>query len=387
VRILLFTGKGGVGKTSVAAATAVHAARAGVRTLLASTDPAHSLADAFELPVADEPTRIAAGLDVVQIDARRRLEEHWKEIRDYVVELLAWGGAAELEAEELAVLPGLEEILALIDVRRHVEQDAHDLLVLDCAPTAETLRLLSLPDVLGWYISRVLPVQRRVTTAIRPVWNRVTSLPLPQGPVLGAVERLTENLDGVRRILLDPESSSVRLVVNPERMVIAEARRTATYLSLFGYGIDAVVINRLLPEAVQDPFFARWKAAQDEHLEEITSSFPDVPLLRAPLLPAEPLGEEALAGLGALLYGAQDPVALLARAETLRFTGGGGRWTATLPLPFAAKGEVDMLRRGDELVVRVGPYTRSILLPVSLSGAEVVGAGLTDGRLEVRFAR
>src|SRR5919197_1750066 len=235
MRVLLFTGKGGVGKTTVAAATAVRAARSGHRTLVMSTDPAHSLADSFEVEIGGQPTPIAERLEGQQIDAQERLEDNWREIQDYFIQLMNWAGTETIQAEELTVIPGIDEIFSLIDVRNHVEGGRYDMIVVDCAPTAETLRLLSLPEVMNWYIERIFPVERRVVKTIRPLLTKLTSMPIADDRIFNAVERLHRNLDAVRRILIDDKTSSVRLVVNPEKMVIAEARRTYTYLSLFGY--------------------------------------------------------------------------------------------------------------------------------------------------------
>ncbi len=385
MRVLLFTGKGGVGKTSVAAATAVRAAAAGLRTLVVSTDPAHSLADAFAVEIGSDPIRVADGLDAEQVDARRRLEDHWGEIQAYLVSLLSWGGVGEVEAEELAIVPGLEEIFSLVDIRRHVDRGAHDLLVVDCAPTAETLRLLSLPDALGWYLERVFPVERKVARVVRPVLGRVTTMPLPQDRMLAAVDALYRNLVAVRDILRDAAATSVRLVVNAEAMVVAEARRTYTYLNLFGYAVDAVVVNRLLPDAVTDPWFDRWKAVQATHLRTVRDSFAGVPVLTAPLFDDEPVGVAALARLGAAVYGDHAVDAVLRDGEPLRFTRTADGHVLALPLPLADRGAVDVFRAGDELTVSVGPYRRNVALPAALRRCDVAGAGLRDGRLEIRF--
>src|SRR5947209_2190358 len=255
MRILLFTGKGGVGKTTVAAATALRAARSGQRVLAMSTDPAHSLADSFDLPIGGEATPLEKNLFGQQIDAQKRLEEGWREIQDYVLSLLDWGGVDAVAAEELSIIPGLDEIFSLTDVKKAHDSGSYDLLVVDCAPTAETLRLLSLPEAMNWYIERIFPVERRVVKTIRPLLTRITSMPIADDRIFGAVERLHRNLDGVRQLLTNDRTSSVRLVVNPEKMVIAEARRTYTYLSLFGYRVDAIVANRIIPPEVEDPYF------------------------------------------------------------------------------------------------------------------------------------
>src|SRR5919204_750428 len=306
MRVLLFTGKGGVGKTTVAAATAVRAARAGHRTMIMSTDPAHSLADSFDTDIGSEPVRIALNVWAEQIDAQERLEANWREIQEYFIQLMNWAGVDTIQAEELSVIPGLDEIFALIDVKTHVEEGEHDLLVVDCAPTAETLRLLSLPEIMNWYIERIFPVERRVVKTIRPMLTKITSLPIAEDRVFGAVERLHRNLDAVRRILNDEKISSVRLVVNPEKMVISEARRTYTYLSLFGYRVDAVVVNRIIPDDVTDPYFGKWKEIQAEHLATVHESFEPVPILTAKLFDREMVGVELLERMGEEVYGATD---------------------------------------------------------------------------------
>lgn len=385
MRVLLFTGKGGVGKTSVAAATALRAAAAGQRTLVMSTDPAHSLADALDIDLASAPRRVTPNLDAEQIDAQQRLEDHWQDIKAYLVALLSWGGVGDVEAEELALVPGIEEIFSLIDVQRHVHDGAYDLLVVDCAPTAETLRLLSLPDALGWYMERLFPLERKVARAVRPVLGRMTTMPLPQEGVLDAVARLYHNLDGVREILQDGTVTSVRLVVNAEKVVIAEARRTYTYLSLFGYHVDAVVANRLLPDEVRDPYFARWKALQAQHMDDIRSGFAGVPVLTAPLFDDELVGAQALGRLADAVYDGHPAHEVLHTAAPLRFRRDSEGYLLDLALPFVTKGDVDLLRRDDELYVKVGSHTRSILLPAALRRCDVEGATMADGRLAVRF--
>lgn len=386
MRVLLFTGKGGVGKTSVSAATALQTARSGLRTLVMSTDPAHSLADSFDVPLGGAPTEVAPGLDAVQLDAQLRLEDSWRDIQDYLVQLLRWSGIGEVQAEELSVLPGLEEIFALIDVHRYAASGDHDVIVVDCAPTAETLRLLSLPDALGWYMERIFPIERKVARVVRPVLGQMTSMPLPADALHGSVESLYRNLEEVRDLLADTETTTVRLVTNPETMVVAEARRTYTYLSLFGYHVDAVVVNRLLPDAITDPWFDRWKARQAEHLAGIAERFGDVPVLTAPLFDDEMVGVDRLTALGDALYGDAKPHEVLHRGSPLTFEPTDEGWLLTVALPFVAKGEVEAFTRADELYVKVGTHTRSILLPAALRRCRITGAGLRDGRLRVTFA-
>jgi arsenite-transporting ATPase len=385
VRILLFTGKGGVGKTTVAAATALRAARAGRRTIVVSTDPAHSLADAFDVPLGDVPTEIEGRLHGQQLNARVRFEETWAEIRAYMVEVLDWVGADTVEAEELSVVPGLDEVFALADIKTLATSGDYDVVVVDCAPTAETIRLLSLPDVLHWYMERVFETQRRLTRLARPVLSRMTSLPVAGDSVFGAMRRFYDRLDGVRELLTDGSITSARLVVNPERMVVAEARRTYTYLSLFGYQVDAVIANRMLPECVSDPWFASWKATQTAHLDAIRRAFAPLPVLAAELAGHELVGADHLDGFGRGLYGALDPLARLADVPPLRVDAVGDTLVLSVHLPGTERGDVELGRTEGELLLTVGPHRRSLVLPDSLVRREVASARLAGDRLEVAF--
>ena len=385
MRIILFTGKGGVGKTTVACATALRIAASGRKTLLMSTDPAHSVADAFGTELEPEPTEVSENLWAEQIDPQRRLEENWREIQQHAIAVLNWAGLAEVEAEELSVIPGLDELFSLADVKRHHDDDPYDALVVDCAPTGETLRLLSLPDIIQWYMERIFPIERRVMGTLRPIAKRVTSLPLPDEGVYDAVRRFYDKLEGVKNVLTDASSTSVRLVVNPEKMVIAEAQRTFTYLNLFGYRVDAVIANRLLPDVVTDPYFARWKELQAGHLATIDESFSPVPILKARLREQELVGDELLASLGDELYGETDPGAILHTDEPMSITKAEGRYVMALRLPGTEKEAVDLSIKSDELFVRVGPYRRTIVLPKMLASQRIAGARLDEGRLEITF--
>ena len=387
MRVLLFTGKGGVGKTTVAAATAVRAAASGQRTLVMSTDPAHSLGDSFEVEIGSDPTQISDLLWAQQIDAQERLEDNWREIQDYMIQLMNWAGTDTIQAEELTVLPGLDEIFALIDVKTHVESGNYDVLVVDCAPTAETLRLLSLPDVMQWYIERIFPVERRIVKTVRPIMSRMTTLPIAGDRVFDAVERLHRNLDAVKKILTDEMTSSVRLVLNLEKMVIAEARRTYTYLGLFGYRVDAVVVNRVLPPDVTDPYFGKWKDIQAEHLVTVHESFEPVPILSARLFDREMVGVSLLEEMGNEVYGDLDAAEILYRDEPIRVRKRGTGYVMTMRLPFASRDDMDIHRRGEELFVRVGAYKRNLILPQSLKRMTVREANFAGDQLEILFGR
>ena len=386
MRVLLFTGKGGVGKTTAAAATAALAASRGLKTLVLSTDSAHSLADAVGVELGAEPAEIDAGLYGQQVDAQRRFEQTWREVQDYLVALLDKAGVDPMEAEELTVLPGAEEVLALLEVRQQIAHGPWDLLVVDCAPTAETLRLLALPEALSWYMDRVFPVERRVVRTLRPVLGRMTSLPLPQDSVFDAVTRLHAELGEVRRALADPATASVRLVLTPEAVVVAEARRTLTSLSLYGYRVDGVIANRVFPAGGDDAWRAGWVAAQQQVLADVEASFAPLPVYRSAYRSTEPVGIGELVALAGDVYRDADPLALPDGAEPMTVQRvADDRFALVLELPFAERRDVDLVRHGDELVVTVGAHRRLLSLPSVLRRCVVDGARLTEGSLRVEF--
>ncbi|MEU8270745.1 ArsA family ATPase [Sphaerisporangium sp. NPDC049002] len=383
-RILLFTGKGGVGKTTVAAATATLAARRGLKTLVVSTDTAHSLADALGVPGSGEPAEAAPGLYLQQVDTQRALERHWGDLQEYARGLLAELGLDEVTSEELTVLPGAEEVIALLELREQVRTGRWDVVVVDCAPTAETLRLLALPEALDWHVSRLLPAGRKLMRALAPVIRHVARLSVPEDGVVSAGERLHAGLMGVRE-LLTGDNASVRLVLTPEAVVVAEARRTFTSLSLYGYRVDAVVANRVFPGGGSDEWRRGWVEAQSRHLAAVGESFAPLPVHRVPYLPAEPVGPEALAALAEELYGTADPFAPPTGEAPLTIRSEGEVHELTLALPLADKSEVDLARKGDELIVTAGSYRRVLALPAALARRSVRDAALRDGRLRVRF--
>ena len=384
MRILLFTGKGGVGKSTVAASTSALAASRGQRTLVLSTDAAHSLADAFGAPVGAEPTEVAPLLFVQQVDAQRRFEQSWADIQGYLLSVLDVAGVDPVAAEELTVIPGAEEVLALLELRLHALSGKWDLIVVDCAPTAETLRLLALPEALGWYMQRVFPFERRVVRALKPVLTRAAGVPMPGDSVFDAIERLHGELEEVRALLAGPDAS-VRLVLTPETVVLAEARRSFTTLSLFGYRVDGVVANRVFPDADGDAWRAGWVAAQTAVLEEVEESFAGLQIWRSVYRSGEPVGVDALRTLAAEVYDGTDPLTAPVGDGPLRVTRGAAGAVLRLELPFVTKGEVDLARHGDELVVTVGSYRRLLSLPPGLARHRVTGARVDEGSLQVRF--
>lgn len=392
MRVLLFTGKGGVGKTTAAAGTATLAAARGHKTLVISTDAAHSLADAFGCPAPGEPTEVAPNLFLAQVDAQRRFEQTWSEIRSYLLGVLDAVGVDPIEAEELTVLPGAEEVLALLEVRDQVRSGRWDLVAVDCAPTAETLRLLALPEALNWYMDRVFPMERRMVRTLRPVLTKVAGVPMPADRVFEAVERLHAELAAVREVLTDA-GTSVRLVLTPEAVVVAEARRTLTSLSLYGYRTDAVIANRIFPAGGGDAWRDGWVATQQAMLAEVEASFAPLPVLRAPYRGCEPVGVEELSAFAAEVYRSgdatgpgADPCGVLADREPMSIREAGGRYVMSLALPLAERSDLDLRRKGDELVLTVAGHRRALALPSALRNCQVAGAKLTGDRLDVSFA-
>ena len=387
MRILLFTGKGGVGKSTIAAGTAALAAASGRRTLVLSTDAAHSLADAYGCAsgsIGAEPTEVADRLFVQQVDAQQRFEQSWADIQRYLLSVLDVSGMDPVAAEELTVIPGAEEVLALLELRLYALSGDWEVIVVDCAPTAETLRLLALPEALGWYMDRVLPVERRVVKALRPVLSRAAGVPMPGDSVFDAFERLHAELDEVRGLLSGPDSS-VRLVLTPENVVLAEARRSYTTLSLFGYRVDGVVANRVFPAEGADDWRAGWVLAQDEVLDRVEESFAGLPIWRSAYRPREPVGVAALAELAREVYGDADPLARSRPQGPFRISSGEGSAVLRLALPLATRTDVHLARNGDDLVVTVGSYRRLLTLPSGLARFRVAGARVEQGELQVRF--
>ncbi len=386
MRVLLVTGKGGVGKTTTAAATGLRLAADGHRVVVTSADPAHSLSDSFDVALGPVPTEVAPGCSAQQLDARERFEEHWAEIRDWLLQVFDWAGVGSVEAEELAVLPGLDELFALTEIEALCASDDHDVVVVDCGPTAETIRLLSLPDVIGWYMDRMFPASRRLHRVVAPVLSRVGRLPMADDAVFAAGQRLYDRLDAVHRILADPEITSARLVLNPERMVVAEARRTFTQLSLFGYQVDAVIVNRVLPDDVTDPWFDRWRATHAEHLDAVRADFAPLPVLSTRLASSDVVGIDALRRLGEELWEDRDPAERLVGRRPMHLRRAGDAYELSVDLPFAERSDVEVSRSGDELLITLGAQRRALALPESLRRRDVTAATVADGALRVRFS-
>ena len=384
-RIILYTGKGGVGKTSVAAATARRCAAAGARTVVLSTDPAHSLAESLEAEVGREPTAVGDGLFAQQVQAQEELERHWSAVQEWLGGVLVERGVDRIAAEELTVPPGGDELFSLLALQQHAESGEWDTIIVDCAPTGETLRLLSFPDAARWWLDKVFGREHALLAAARPLARTFLDLALPDERVFAEVQRLVGNLVAMHELLRDARHVTLRLVMTPDRMVVAEAMRTFTYLNLYGYVTDAVVVNRVFPDAVDGTYFGAWRAVQSEQLALVRSGFAPVPVLCAPYFEQEVLGAAMLDRLGDELFGEDDAAAVLydRLAQELRLDD--GRAELRLDLPFARKGDVTLKKIGLELVVRVDGHKRTILLPGALAGFRPTSAALNDGSLVVGF--
>ena len=386
-RIILYSGKGGVGKTSLSAATAIRAARAGRRTLVVSTDSAHSLGDALDLEIGSEPTDVLPGLQAVEVDVNRELESHWGTIHQYLTKFMTFRGIDETVAEEIAILPGMEELFSLLRVRAWSDSRRYDVIVIDCAPTGDTVRMLAVPEVLSFYFSRIFPIQRQVVRTVRPVAQRMTDMPIPEDDVFGSIKRIYEQMEGMGPLLQDPRRSSIRIVLNPERMVINESQRLYTYLSLFGFPVDAVIANRVLPQEARSAYFDRWFEIQAAHLVEARSAFDPLPFFQAPLFDREMVGSAMLDAFGQKVFGESDPSAVLHQDKPIEIKKEDGAYALYIRLPFAEKDRINVWARGDELVVQVDNQRRHLVLPRALAGRPVAGAAFAGQRLRVAFGR
>jgi arsenite-transporting ATPase len=385
MRTIVYTGKGGVGKTSVAAATALRCADLGYRSLVVSTDTAHSLGDSLQTELGPEPITVAKNLDAQEIDVHYSIDKYWGDFQKFMVTLFTQRGVEDVIAEEVTILPGLEEGASLLWLSEYAASDRYDVVVIDAAPTAETLRLLSLPDAARWWVEKLIPLGRTAARFLTPV-ARPFGINAPDVEAINTVERLFDTLDEVRAMLSDGERSAMRMVVNAERMVIKETQRTYTYLNLYGYPVDAVVCNRLLPDTVTDPYFQGWKDSQARNLSLIHECFDPLPILTAPLFNDEMGGLDRLRQMGDALFAGQDPAKRLYEGsiQTLEHTPD-GTYTLSIPLPLADKTKIDLYRSPDELTLGVGTYRRNIVLPRVLWPLEIESARLKDGVLTVHF--
>ncbi|MEM7065536.1 MAG: TRC40/GET3/ArsA family transport-energizing ATPase [Cyanobacteria bacterium P01_B01_bin.77] len=390
MRVLLMTGKGGVGKTSVAAATGLRCAELGYKTLVLSTDPAHSLADSFDMELEHTPRQVKPNLWGAELDALRELEGNWGAVKRYITQVLQARGLEGVEAEELAILPGMDEIFSLVRMKRHHDENEYDVLIIDSAPTGTALRLLSLPEVAGWYMRKLYKPFQAVSAALRPlvepIFRPVAGFSLPTTEVMDAPYEFYEQLVELEKVLTDTATTSVRLVTNPEKMVLKESLRAHAYLSLYNVGTDMVVANRIIPDTVTDPFFQRWKENQQVYRQEIHDDFRPLPVKEVPLFSEEMCGLAALERLKETIYGDEDPTQVYYKETTLRVVQEENNYSLEVYLPGIPKSQVELSKSADELNIRIGNHRRNLVLPQALAALQPAGAKMEDDYLKIRFA-
>ncbi|RLD18640.1 MAG: ArsA family ATPase [Caldiserica bacterium] len=388
MRILLFTGKGGVGKTSISAATALRTSELGYRTLIISTDSAHSLSDSFDVNLfADEPVKIKKNLYAQEISPEKEIKKNWQVIQNYLSTILSFQGLEDVISDEITVLPGMEELFSLMKIKEYYESKSYDVVVIDCAPTGSTLQLLSFPDVSRWYMKNIFPVSKRIVKTIRPmVVKYFTSLPpFPDDDIYESVEEIYERISDTKEILSDGTKTSIRLVLNPEKMVIKETQRTFTYLNLYGFSVDCVIANRIIPVEVEDSYFENWKRKQADYIREIEECFSPLPVFKVKLFNQEITGLKLLEKMAQSIYEKNDPTRIFYQGKPVEIKKMNKKYILSLTLPFVGKKEVNLLRRGNELIITTGKFKRNILLPYTLASLRVVEAEFKNNKLEIEF--
>lgn len=385
MRIILFTGKGGVGKTTLSAATALRCADKGYKTLVISTDAAHSLSDSFETRLNSQPKKITSNLFGQEINALEEIEKNWGDIKSYLSALFSSQGIDEIEAEEMSVFPGMEELFSLMEIRDYNNSSAYDVIIVDCAPTGDTLRLLSAPEITNWYLKHIFPIQRTAAKAVRPVANRVLPFPFPEDKVFGAMKKLTTRLAEMKEILSDSKKTTIRLVVNPEKMVIKEAQRAFTFFNLFGYAVDLIIVNRVIPDDIKDSYFDKWKVIQTGYQKMIKECFAPTPIFSLELLEEEVIGTELLSLISKKTYGKKDPARIFLSQRPVNIQKADGGFDMFLNLPFQKKTDIDLYKSGDELIVKVGNFKRNIILPPTLVHYTIKSAKFEEERLRISF--
>ncbi|NOU84692.1 AAA family ATPase [Paenibacillus sp. LMG 31460] len=385
MRIIIYTGKGGVGKTSIAAATAYRMAAEGKRTIVISTDAAHSLSDSLGIPLQHEPILIHERLWAQEIDSLRETQRYWGSVRNWFSNFMQWANLDDIGSEELMVFPGFEELFSLLRIKEHAESGLYDAIIVDCAPTGETLRLLSYPQLLRWWVRNIFPFERKILKLARPILKVTKGLELPNDDVMDSFSQVVDQLEKLQQVIADPEITSIRLVVNPEKMVISEARRAFTNLNLYGFHTDAVIVNKVLSEEASEGYFAQWKQIQNKYEDEIIQCFSPLPILKVPLMPLEVVGKEMLERVAAAAFHERECGAILHRGiiEEVKKTEGG--YELRISLPFTEKKQLQLNQKGDELTLQVGSYRRIVALPRVLMGRQVEAARLADGILTIHF--
>jgi arsenite-transporting ATPase len=384
-RILVYTGKGGVGKTSVAAATALACADRGYRTIVMSTDIAHSLGDAFDVQLGPTPVEIAPNLWGQESDVFFNVTRYWGRIQQYAASVLRWRGLDEVMAEEMTVLPGMDEVGSLLWIADHHDSGLYDVVVVDAAPTGETLRLLSLPEAAKWWMEKVEPIGRKISKLTGPLISRVVGMPMPGDDVFNAGEELFARLEHMHDLLTDHDKTSVRVVLTLEQVVIKEAQRSFTYFHLYNYPTDLVVANRVLPDDQEWHYFRDWYDAQQRYGPLVEKTFHPIPVRQAPMFDREMVGVALLRELGTSLYGDEDPTQFFYRGRPYSVSRDNGAFLVSVDLPFTDKTQINLSRHADELVIDLGTWRRTLVLPRILVDAPTDGATFADGTLKIRF--
>ena len=391
MRIVLFAGKGGVGKTSIAAASGVVCAQKGLKTLIMSLDAAHSLVDSFDLDKSlmdknkGRPIRVAKNLSIQEVDVQEEIKKNWGEVHKYISSLLNLSGIDEVLAEELAILPGMEEVSSLLHINRYVAEKRYEVILLDCAPTGESIRFISIPTSLEWYMKKLFDVERRIVKIARPIAKRLYDVPLPEDKYFASIQRLFDRLEGIDRILSDPNITTVRLITNPEKIVLKETQRAYMYFSLYKMCVDAVIINRILPEAVDDGYFAQWKETQGRYIKKTEDLFSPIPILKVPMLSDQVVGMADLSRLAKEIYGSLNPEQILYADTPYTFRKVGDDYFLDVKIPFLTKKEVELSKRNEELIIRIGGFKRHVLLPRNMAAREPSGAKVERDKVVIKL--
>lgn len=385
MRIILYTGKGGVGKTSIAAATAVKSAEQGNKTLVVSTDPAHSLGDSFDVKLGSEPVKIKERLWAQEIDAIHEVEEGWGKVQKYFTELFTSKAVKDITTEELTVFPGMEDLLSLLRVLKYYKEESFDVIIIDCAPTGETLALLSFPEMLRWWMEKLFPIKKKAIKIAGPVAESLLKIPMPSGQVLDEIDNMYYQLDEMKKIFSDRAVTSIRIVVNPEKMVIKEAQRSFTYLNIYDFNVDAIVVNRVIPENVQDDYFKVWKDIQKKYKDEIMQSFEPIPIYYAPLFETEVVGIKMLHRMAGEIFKGEDPTTIKFNGRAQRVDKDGEDYIMTIEMPFIDKKELSLNQKGDQLIIKAGSIKRNITLPRTLLDLSIRKAKFEEEKLKIWF--
>lgn len=383
MRIIFHTGKGGVGKTTMSAATALKAAKMGYRTLVISTDPAHSLSDSLNIPLSGQPTKVAENLWAQEINVLDEIREHWGELQNYMSSLLITKGFENIVADELSVAPGMEELSSLFQLNLHTKSGKFDLILIDCAPTGESVRLLTLPDIVDWYASKLFSVTRTALGFMRPLMK--TSLLLPEDNVFTSIEKLLKQIAEVKEIVNNPKVTSIRIIINPEKMVLKESQRAFTYFNLYGYNVDAILCNKILPES-SDPYYKKWNELQTKYLQEIDESFSPIPILKNKMFDTEAVGLELLDIIGTEVFGDKDPTEIMFNEQLQKIRKEGDNYIFSIYMPLVEKEKFNLKKNNDDFIIEVGNFRKNVVLPRTLTALEPQGAVFANGYLDITFA-